>query len=194
MNYDFFFKGKNYLKDSQVFAGLIFEKILGLGGGLRKESRAPSSSSAIRLSFLFPLEMSGACPLERAAVMAEAPTLPDLHLGDPEEEERGEEGALGDALPGVGEPVQLRLLLYPVAPGLPGLLPDAPPPTCPSSRMRRSLRLLRRITRDAAPDEVAAVAIPSFPPRIPVPGEEETAKSWWSLLIFCFVLVKHKNI
>lgn len=113
MNYDFLFlkkKGKNYLKDSQVFAGLIFEKILGLGGGLRKASRAPSSSSAIRLSFRFPLEMSGACPpLERAAVMAEAPTLPDLHLGDPEEEERGEEGALGDALP--GEPVQLRLLL-----------------------------------------------------------------------------------
>ena len=61
--------------------------------------------------------------------------------------ERGDDGALGDTDPGVGDAVQLRLNptreLHEL-PGLPGLLGSA---FC-SSRMRMSFRLLRRITRD----------------------------------------------
>jgi len=65
--------------------------------------------------------------------------------------DRGDDGALGEAEPGVGigDAVQLRLkppreLLHELLPpGLAGLLGSV---FC-SSRMRRSLRLLRRITR-----------------------------------------------
>lgn len=69
---------------------------------------------------------------------------PERHLGEPLDDERGEEGEP----PGVGEAVQLRLgaPLEPHELGLPGLLP-VPLRHCSSSRMRRSLRLLRRATR-----------------------------------------------
>lgn len=136
---------KNYLKASHVFCGLMLKNSLGLGGGLRKTWRIPSSSSAIRLSLRPP-----------------SPVLPcgGRVFGEPEHEERGDDGALGDVDPVVGDAVQLRLNPVPLpaprellelAPGLPGLLPGPPPPPCCSSRMRKSFRLFSRAIRDTPP-------------------------------------------
>lgn len=98
-------------------------------------------------------------------------------FGDPDDEERGDDGALGDVEPGVGDAVQLRLKpsdrpppptqlpapleLLELPPGLPGLLPGVQPPCC-SNRMRRSLRLLSRVIR-------------AILPRPPDGGEAETS-------------------
>ena len=101
-----------------------------------------------------------------------SPVVVGRFFGDPDEEERGDDGALGDVVPGVGEPVQLRLKpplptplpapleLLELPPGLPGLLPGVQPPCC-SRRIRKSLRLLSRVIR----------AIP----RPPDGGEAETS-------------------
>jgi hypothetical protein len=125
---------------------LMLKNSLGLGGGLRKTWRIPSSSSAIRLSLRLP-----------------SPVLPWVGrvLGEPEDDERGDDGAFGDVVPVVGDAVQLRLNPVPLpapprellelVPGLPGLLPGPPPPPCCSSRIRKSLRLLSRAIRDIPP-------------------------------------------
>lgn len=102
----------------------------------------------------------------------------ERHFGDPDEVERGEEGAFGEEVPCVGEPVQLR----PPAAGLPGLLvPDPPQPPCCSSRMRRSLRLLSRITLGDAPDDgdgpLPPAAHPLAPPRTATGGDEAAESS-----------------
>lgn len=116
------------------------EKSFGLGGG--DKCRLSTSSSAIKLSLRL--------------------VLPARHLGEPDDPvERGDDAPLGELAPaGVGDPVRLRLKpreLDELPPGLPGL----PGRALCSSRMRRSLRLLRRMTRgarDDVGDEAAALS------------------------------------
>lgn len=95
---------------------------------------------------------------------ADAPVTLPRHLGEPDDDDLGDEGAFGEP-PGVGEAVQLRLLLVVAPPpqprdphelGLPGLLPG-PLQHCSLSRILRSLRLLRRAMRAARlpPDDGA---------------------------------------
>ena len=128
------------MKASHELNGLLLEKSFGLGCG--DKCRLSTSSSAIKLSLRL--------------------VLPARHLGEPDDPvERGDDAPLGELAPaGVGDPVRLRLKpreLDELPPGLPGL----PGRALCSSRMRRSLRLLRRMTRgarDDVGDEAAALS------------------------------------
>lgn len=126
--------GWTYLNESHVFIGLMLQNSLGLCGGDRYTWRIPCSSSVMRLSLRLV-------------------TAGGRHLGDPDDEDRGEEGALGDTDPGVGDPAQLRLkpreleLLAGLPPGVAALGTEHW-----SSRMRRSLRLFSRTPRPERTD------------------------------------------